>query len=986
MADNKVVRDGVSSISNNIKNSVEATNASLNDVNNTLTNIAQDIGEGIKLTTKSSNEDKKTKLKVNLDNLKEQLNGLQVFAPDLAEMLNELLIINTTLLENDINLEKEATQITENPEELTDLDVNINTDSKEPKDLAGLTKLADIAGTGFSIVGNILKDLYTLFDTVLQGVAAGQIAQSLVASTAPITTNTVQEQAEQKNQEQSKNVLAGFFQGIAGPLESVAAGLLMISVAAAILQTIQISSELIGSIVILGTFVITTFAILNKIKATQQQNPDLLDTDGSKEGSMLNVVMNFSIMVGLTAGSLLLCSLLADTIVEKWAGILIGLALIFGTALITLAALNVIALAMTAFLGEESPIVTSVKEFSTLVLTISVVTILCALLEPIILSGLRAASLILLSTIVTFTILGVVLAKVGTTIEKDQLDAFNDILITTTVLIGIISLMVIVLGILPTSIVLQGMIAVTLLIGLVDIMFIMLGRTLQKLSSLSVAQLQQLTNILIATTVLIGIISVLTIVLGLLDTSVIIQGIVSIVIISAIPIILIEVMSRIANQSDKMLQAMIGVALAGILTVAVAGVAWVIISLLGGFEASQVLTTVLAVSLTTVLLFAVGAAGIGLAYLTPYLTMATGPALIGIGLASILSLAIAGIALLLTQVLSVETAKNAIIAAGAVTLTALALVTVGSATILLGALAIPLAVSSVFAISSLNILGRVVEAFIQILADILIPSAELLGSINLELLTNIVTAITGVLTGFVTLSNVLLTFNLIAISLIIQIGLATASLLSINIGIFIFIAQYNILALTLSNLNTSELNLANLTQNITELSAMSEVINSFVAPSIQSALAVNFAMNFAINFAKKIQQVGSDETVNRVVNLANSLANLASNANGLSNLAASIQAVAEATKNLNEVQTNSKISVEALTGQFNNQSEMMQKIEKNSTSEPDNTSQINAERIINLLENMSNEIQSMNGNLGAMTQNQTIALRRNESVSTRFME
>lgn len=981
MSNNKVVKEGVSSINNNIKNTAESAKSNLNEINDTLTNIAQDVGEGLKLTAKKLDKDKKTD--IDLSKLKDQLDGLKVFAPDIAAMLDELLAINTTLLEKDIGSKKETSKDFEKDKKTVETP-NINTDSREPKDLASLTKLSEITGTGFSIVGNILKDLYTLFDTVLQGVSTGQVSQALVANASQLTASVNKDQAKTDNTENSKGVLAGFFQSIAGPLESVAAGLLMISVATAILQTLHISSELIGSIVTLGTFIIATFTILNKIKTAQQKNPDLIDKDGSKDGSILNTVLSFSVMVGVTAGALLLCSVLADTIVEKWSGILIGLGLIFGTALISLTALNGIALILKPLLGKKAPIVSVVKDFSSLVFTISFVSILCGLLEPVILSGLTSTTLILAETLAVFTALSFLLKNVGKSIKEDKLAAFGSILKTTTVLIGLISVLTIVLGIIPTSIIIQGTIAMSLLIGLVDTMFVMLGKTLQNLNKVSAAKLQQLFNILTVTTVLIGLISVLTIVLGSVDSSVIIQGLTSMVLIATIPIILIEVLSKVAKKSSKFKKALQAVALTGILTAAVAGVAWVIISILGKFETSQVLSAMLAVGLTTILIATVGVAAIGLAYLATALGVSVGPALAAIGIASAVSIAIAGVAFLLATILKPETAQAAVVAVKALVITATALVVIGTVTITLGALAIPLAISSALAIVSLLVLGKFIESFVNILAETIIPAAELLSSVNLEVFTSIILNISNTLKGFVELSSVLLVFNLIAVNLIVQIGLATASLLTLNVGLFLFITQYNLLAFTLSNVDTTDLNLTNLSQNITALAEMSEVINNFVAPSIQNILAVNFAMNFAINFAKKIKQIGDDNTVTRVVNLANSLANLASNASGLSNLATSIQAVVEATKNLNEVQGNSKISVEALTGQVNKQADMIQRIEKVPEKE-DNTSQINAEKVISLLENMTNEMQAITNTIGAISQNQTTLLKRNDSVSTRFM-
>lgn len=985
MADNKVVNNGVSKINENIGKAASSTSQNLNEISDTLTNIAQDLGDGLKLTTKEAAKDKKVQIDLDAEKIKEQIDGLTVFAPDIAEILNNLLYINTSIL-NNITAQAENNSVGVVEENnLESKASNINTDSKDVKDLAGLTNLADITGTGFSILGNILKDLYTLFNTVLSGIAEGQLAQVLVNVAAPVTTDNVQAQAEENNKEQTKGVLAGFFQGISGPLESVAAGFLMISVAAAILQTIQLDSNLVGTIILLDTFMITTFAVLNRIKIMQQNNPDLIDTEGNKEGSILNIIQSFAIMVGLTAGSLLLCATITDTIVENWQGILIGLAIIFGTALISLVALNATALLIQSFVKEDAPIVTSVNDFAKLILTISVVTILCALLEPIIMRGLQVAAIILGETLVTFLVLGSMMTSVGESMNKEQLEAFSDILRTTTILIGLLAAMTIILGIIPTEIIVQGLVSVTLLVGLVDSLFFMISRSLQKLENISEDKLQQLMNTLTVTTVLIGILSVMTIVLGLLDTNVVVQGIAAVALISAIPLILMEAMARVAENSDKMIEAMIGVTLATVLSVAVAGLAWLIITMLGNFETSQILNTMLAVGLTTVLILAVGATGVLLAGLASVLGVSVLPALASIGIAAAISVAVAGLAVLLTNILDPTTAQNAIIAASAVTLTAVALVTVGSATILLAALAIPLTISVGFAITSIGLIRRVLEAFIGLIID-LGPLTALLASVDLTTFGTMLESISNTMLGLTSLNVVLTLFNLVALPLVVNIGLASASLIAINFGLRLFINQYNTLSNILLNSTVTEnLNLENLSQNISALAGLSEVINNFTAPTLPGILAVNFAMNFAINFAKKIQQVGNEETVNRVVNLANSLANLASNANGLAELATSIKAVADATKELNEVQNNNKISVETLTGQVANQANMMQRIERVPQEREEDHSQENADRIISLLQNMTDEIQVMSASMKDMSQNQSTILRRNDKVATKFM-
>lgn len=913
MADNNTVNNGVNKLNRSIKDASSTNSLNLENIGDTLDTIAQDLGDGLKLTQKK--EDKNAnKQNLDLKDLRDQLEGLRVFAPELADVVENLIEINTKLLVSTTSYTEDSNKgLTDNQQE-NFIANNINTDSKDPKDLAGLTSLADITGTGFSIVGNILKDLYDLFSIVLEGVSTGQVSQSLITVTNPVTTANVQQQAQERNNEQSRGVFAGFLQGIAGPLESVAAGLLMISVALAVLQTFQIDAGLLGTVVLLGTFMITTFTILNKIKEAQQQNEGLIDTDGTQEGSVLRTVLEFSAMVGLTAASLTLCSVLANTIVENWSSTLTGLLMIFGTAFVTLTALNILSAIMSNFLGEEAPITKTIFAFSALVGTISILAILCGVLEPVILRGMSVANTILLQTLDMFTLLGVTMIVVSRLVNEDQLEAFSNILKEITILIGLISVVTVILGVLPTNIVVQGLVSITLLVGLVDSLLFMLTRSIQQLSNVSEANIQRLMGVLITTTVLIGVLSVLTVVLGLMDTNVIVQGLTSVILISAIPLVLLEVMTRIANNSDKIVQALIGVTLAGILTVAVTGLAYLIIRILGNFDTNQVLSAMLAVGLTTILVAAVGVASIGLAALASALGVSIGPALASIGLVTLFTVAIAGLAYLLTTILSEKVAQQALVVTSSLALATTALVVIASEVIILGALAIPVMAASLLATLTLNTLRNFLVNFATTVLATLVELSPLFASINVA------------------------TFGEIA-------------------------------------------------QSIASLNDIVAVINNFTAPSVSGMLAVNFAMAFALNFAKRIQQLGTENTVNRVTNLANSLASLASNASGLTDLASAIKAVSDATKELNEAQNNSRVSIEAISGQVNNQAEIMQRIERVQPQTEDDGTLENSNKMVSLLQNLTESMQQIQASLQDISQNQTTVMRRGDSGATaRFME
>lgn len=980
MASNDTVNNGVNQLDQTISTASDINSSDIQNAAEAITNAVSSLGDGLKLTTKSEkkeslNEENNKKE----ENLKEQLDGLRIFAPELADMVDMLLEINVNS-ENFFN--KNSKKAGGSKKSKEPKAVGFKTDARESRELDGLVNLADIAGTGFSIVGNILSDLYTLFDTVLQGVAAGQIAQALVQSTAPVTTSNIQEEKEEQSQQQSQGILANFFQGLAGPLESVAGSMLMLSIAVSILSTIQINEQLMGTMIFLQAFMLTTFAILNRIKLTQQQNPDLIDTEGTKEGSILNIIREFALMVATTAGTLLLCASLVDTIKENWQNMLLGLVMIFGVAFVTLIALDATALIMSRLLGQEAPITQTVKDFALLVLTISIVTILCSVLEPVITDGLRVASIILTETLGIFLFLGIMMSAVSQSVSAEQLTQFSNIIKNTTILIGILAVMTVILGVIPTDIITQGLIAVTLITALVDVMFVMLDNAIGKMEGISVEALTQLRNILIVSTVLIGLLGVLTVVLGLMPTEVIVQGLIAITLISAIPIVLIEVMAKVGQKSAQMVQALLGVAIAGVITLAVTGVAYLIVNAFSKFEMSQVLTAMLAVTLTTALLIGVGAAAVVLgAYAIP-LAYATPFALAGIGLTSVLALAIAGVAYLLATILQPEVAQNAIVAAGAITLTATALVVVGSASIALAALSVPLALTSRFAINAINILSNFLIVFANTMVVTLNIITTSLSGIDLTGLENAIQVIVQTTMGLVLLSTTLLAFNSIAALLVLQISLATVELGLIDVGLLALILKYRSMAFILTRMPQDNLSLEPLTNAIEELNSFSEVINNFTAPSATKMIQMGLVMNFATNFAKRLGSIGDDNTITRITNLANNLSTLAQNATSLSSLASSIREVAEATKELNSIQgQTSKISIESVTGGMSKFSDLLKGISK--PKEESNTENLteNLNQVISLLQTIADNSTDTNTSLQSIADEQATVVRRGDSNS-----
>lgn len=987
MAKDSTVNNAANKVGQSINTASSSINAEMQGLGNEITGAINDLGEGLKLTVKeAADNEKKENNEPDYAKLKSELEGLRVFVPEMADVVDFLIAINTKF-ETFTAKQEEASgdKSEENTEE--EKEVSFDTSAKEVSALNGLTSIADIAGTGFSIVGNLLHDLTELFANVLTGITSNDLKGVLVANNLPATAEEKSKDSQKgEASESSKGVLAGFFANLTGPLESIAGGMMLLAVAMTILNAIQIDSQLLSTVIILQAFMLTTFGMVALISVAYQAVAQYFDPEGNQKGSITGIVKEFAQMVALTAATFALCAIMTTVLKTNWETTLTGLVLIFGTAMVTMVALSVVASIISGLVGEESQISKTIRAFSTLVFMIAGLAIFCYFLYPIILEGLQYAVLILGTAMITMLALTAIIGSLQITAE--QINALTNLMKTVTILIGIMALFVVVLGIIPLSIITQGLVTVTLITLLVDSLMIMLTQAIKKTEQVSTENLNALMGILITTTVLIGILGVLVIVLGSMDTAALIQGLLAVTLIAAIPIVLLKVMSKIGQNASQLPNALIGVAIAGLLTVAVAAIAWLIIAMLGGFTPIQVLTTVLAVTAVSVLMVAMGAFTILMGAIWGAILNGPQAALIplafaGIAIAGLLAVAVAGIAALLATILTPEIATAAIIAASAIILTSTALVAVAGATIALAALAVPLLLASALALVAVTVLSKFLIGFTEVMTLTISIIVEKFGSLNLEALKNAAGAILATIAMFVALSTALLAFNIISWTLIAQVTLASFALLSLSVGMVQFAASYRVLSFVMSNLPTENLQMEALTTAIEGLNNVSQSINAFALPNPAKMLGLAFTLNFVLGFAARLGLVASDKNIGRVAALSNSLSELAQNANGLRELAGALQAVSDATKDLNDLSIKSNVSIEAISGQLNSNATEIQKLQKPVESKENPKLDQMLELIVeavDILRNVSENLQNVTASTKQMATVQEMNARAPESV------
>lgn len=894
----KVSSKDIEKINQTVSTASDISSSDINEATNEITEAISGLGKGLTLNSK-----KKTN-KPSEKDIKAELNGLQVFSPEMGEIANLLIGANTNLetIKNNNNSEKE-----ENNEDSNEKDIEINTDSLEPKDLANLTNLSAITGTGLAIVGNILNQLKDISSQILSS-----ISQSL-------GTN-VEETKQEEKTENSKGILAGFFQGISGPLESIAGSILMLSIAMTVLSTINLSSELIGTIVVLQVFMLTTFAMISDISNAYQSSgaKENMDPESKNENSIVNIVKNFAALMAITTGTFILIGVMITFLQNNWPQTILGLVVVFSVTLGILVSLTSISNIMKPMVDKEkSPLADFIKGFVVLIGAIVILSLICYALYPIISQGMLYAGMILGVTLVMILGLASILNTVQG-VDGNQIKQFQSLINSITALVITISILTIILGIMPASIVAQGMITVGLLMGITSLLIYMVSNSLQKILSIDDTQIQKFTNLIIATTVLIGILGIMVVVLGSIPTTSIIQGMITISSLMVIPFILLKTLPKLVQNEAQLLQAMQGFVVAGMLVTGISALAFLVIGLLGSFNTEQVLASMIAITIMTGLVLVVSFAIIGLAALSSGIAPSIGPALVSLTAASIFIVAMVGLMVLIQTILETVDADVILTQISSITLMSISILTIGGIIILLGGMAIPLAIASILALTSVKIITNFVSDMV-IEINKLSVSITSLQNMDVTFISTGIQTISSIVSDLNNMAATMLQFAGIGITLTITLATSVATLLIINRLMPSFVISLLELRMQLNvfnSMSSEEMNFEVLNTSINQLNNFSQSVNNFTTPSLTKMIAVSAAAKFANSLSKQISKISSEDNIDKITNLSTSLSQLASNASSLQGLANSLRDVAAATKELNELKNSrGTTNIEDITGE-----------------------------------------------------------------------
>ena len=852
------------------------------------------------------------------DLIVEELNGLGDFLKEkvagIMNIMNQVYQIQADP-EGNADIVEAVNAISEGDEEerknnaiIDTGDINVNTSTVG--DLKGAKSQVGVFGTGFAMLGN----MFTMgLADIVKNLQPLQQIQMSTNNQVTMAEAIAKERAQPKedDSDKAKGNFRSFLQDLVGPLESVATGIMMLAISFVALSLVPLNAQAALTFAALCGSLVVVFWSLNKISKQYQDaglNQALDDKDKKQPGNIFGILESFAKMVFLMAVTYTLMSFVSSILLSNWPSLLVGIVLTMGIMVSSIFAMK--ALAQIA-LPEVDPqkggaLPTLINSVAKLVLLVVGTALVCELLWPIILPGLDKALLIFL--LVAGMTVGIIAltAKIKEA-DPELVNAISKLMMQITIMVGTIAILTIILSLIPEPILIQGMIGMGLIMVMVNVTLWSVIKAAEHLAEIDENKIKELTNLMTIITVMVAVISVLVVILGYIPLENLIQGMIMVTLIAMLPKIMIALFKDI--QQDQVMQALKGVALASLIVVALAGLAWLVTALI-----QDPVKTIIACTAVLVMAGAVatiGFAAMELAVMANILMGATtfGPvfaaALLGVALAVpiVISLALTGI-LITKMMLGMGTPPEQVLQAALATLALAAAFAVISVTaVMLAGLAIPLAFAvglALFALVSIVAFIKGVSVVMQVMSVMppldVSPITEAANQ-----LVNLVTATALLVPPMVTLAG-------FAVVLLVATSFANVALLTTfsfiaGISLGMFTLNHTLQVLNFEAVSESIGNTMNdLVGIIANMNQASATIANYKSMGLLAYLNVMADISRFRSIIKGVSSIGSNnENMDGLNSLATSLEKLANTSDGLSQVARALKEVAAATKELNEV-------------------------------------------------------------------------------------
>lgn len=903
-------------------NLTEAIRAEASNINSAISNNANTIANRVNPSLNAIkdgvvlNED----IAAAEDLIVEELNGLGSFLKEkvagIMNIMNQVYQIQADP-EGNADIVEAVNAISEGDKEerknnaiIDTGDINVNTSTVG--DLKGAKSQVGVFGTGFAMLGN----MFTMgLADIVKNLQPLQQIQMSTNNQVTMAEAIAKERAQPKedDSDKAKGNFRSFLQDLVGPLESVATGIMMLAISFVALSLVPLNAQAALTFAALCGSLVVVFWSLNKISKQYQDaglNQALDDKDKKQPGNIFGILENFAKMVFLMAVTYTLMSFVSSVFLSNWPSLLVGLVLTMGIMVGSIFAMK--ALAQIA-LPEVDPqkggaLPTLINSIAKLVLLVVTTAVVCELLWPIIFPGIGKALLIFL-LVAGMTVSIIALTAKIKEADPELVNAISKLMMQITIMVGVVSILTIILGLIPEPILNQGMFRMGLIMVMVNVTLWSVIKAAEHLAEVDEKKIKELTNLMTIITVMVTVISVLVVILGYIPIENIIQGIVSVTLIALLPRVMIQMFKDIPQ--DEVAQALVGVLAASLIVVAVAGLAWLITNMMP--DPTSTITAITAVLTMAIAMYAIGQAASALATMANVLLTLVPPfglpifatALLGLALVMPLVIAIAATGILVTQMIlsSGASPEQVLVSAMATLVLAAAFSMIATTALLLAAVAIPL----FFAIGlALFALGSIVS-FMKGVAVVMQAMSEL-PPLDVSPIAETAEQIVKLLAAVVLLVPPMITLAGFAMVLLVTTFLAKLALLTT----FSFIAGISLgmstLNYTLQTLNFEAVSesigntMNDLVGIIANMNQASAAIANYKSMGLLAYLNVMADISRFRSIIKGVSSIGSNnENMDGLNSLATSLEKLANTSDGLSQVARALKEVAAATKELNEV-------------------------------------------------------------------------------------
>ena len=910
-------------IINTINDNTNLSMMQIEESGNNIVNAINDLGKGLKLNPAKNPEDDKKEKKKEPSEVETKLLDYLKTCSSFNEMFGPFLeSLNTVKTEEDKNH-----TVQEGDQEESEVDAYkeaanpaVPDTLSSLKEISAQVSLAGIISAGFITGTNVLLNALN----EIKGVLEDNFQKKEEKGAIPVKDAPGKPKKGKENNKKEEKLDGGGFSAylskLAGPLESIAQGVLLLTAAITILALafnfFGPENVIMAGITMLGImgFLMVTIALVTVVGNLFRGSDLETDKNGKpkKEGSIFDLAKSIALLMIAFAVTAFIIEKNSETISK---GLVKAFLILFVVSAFVVGLAGVANFALSKIPADTLNAFTNLlKRITTMLLFISVLVVILGFID----TGIIAKGMINMFLIMVLINVFILLPLVGIlqltkSLEVNALQGLSLILREITVMITIVSLMVIILGVIGPSIIMSGIISMFLILVLIDVSILALTAILKKFGDLNPAVLKALQLFLGEFIIMVLVVSILVIILSSMDTGSLIKGILAMALIVAIPVIAITLLANVAKTMKKSFaQALLAIGIICLFVAAIAGLLWLLAFILKPAidnvgETSDLVKIVMTITITIGLFVLIGLAMIALSAMGTGIAAAITFVLIGLVVIGVFIAALAKAIDILVDPekggIDIEKAQKAMVIALAMATIVTSFSIIAAGIIQIAKLSVKLVLAKGKAIDALDTINSLV-------GDISEKAAQMGKTINEKgvdtegLAKDIKKFVALCITlqkAIAILIPPLLSFSILG-------SLAVGALVSSLVPLVLITLSIALFNLILKGLQKSLLGMPNISplfgkesafvKNLGALQNMNKALKKFEKVDKNKMKAANQALNFVKDFSKKLGKL-DDGVSTKVDNLANSLSKLAQTSDGLINVANAMKTLQQSIASFN---------------------------------------------------------------------------------------